>query len=120
MFLGGSRLKRFMETVEQASGSIPAAPPEEAQQPEPEPATEPAPAPAAQPDPWAGLLQAGMAMLQQFSAPAAPSATAALPTAMVRKDEATGESYLRLPMPSPDLVKQALGLLQQFLASGKG
>ena len=113
--LGGTRLTRFMETVEKATDSIPAAPAEEAPAPEPAPEA----APAAQPDPWAGLLQAGMALLQQFSAPAA-TPSAAVPSSVVRRDEATGESCLRLPLPSPDLVKQALGLLQQFLTSGKG
>ncbi|MBY0231178.1 MAG: DEAD/DEAH box helicase [Gemmataceae bacterium] len=113
--LGGSRLKRFMETVEKATDGIPTPPVEEKPAPEPEPVV----VPAAQPDPWAGLLQAGMALLQQFSAPAAaPTATAAL-SSVVRKDESTGESYLRLPVPSPDLVKQALGLLQQFLGGTK-
>jgi superfamily II DNA or RNA helicase len=118
VFLGGSRLKRFMETVERAAGDIPPAPVEEEPTPEPEPAATPEAAPApAQPSPWDGLLQAGMALLQQFTAPS-PSKNGSVSTAassIVRRDEQTGENYLRLPMPSPELVQQALGLLQQFL-----
>ncbi len=113
VFLGGSRLKRFMETVERATGDIPSPPAEEEQPPEPAHAT-PAAAEAA-PDPWQGLLQTGMALLQQFTAAAAPGAAPAAASAFVRRDETTGETYLRLPVPPPDLVRQALGLLQQFL-----
>jgi hypothetical protein len=148
VFLGGSRLTKFMETVEAATTAIPAPPPEEeASEPEtPEPrsqehsdesapAPKPTPAPTPTPeatagpripapaptDPWAGLLQAGMAILQQFAAPAgsngqAGHSQAALP-GRVCKDEQTGESYLRLPVPPTELVEQAVGALALLLQS---
>ncbi|HLJ95240.1 MAG TPA: DEAD/DEAH box helicase [Gemmataceae bacterium] len=127
VFLGGSRLSRFMETVEKATKAIPAAVPEERS--EASPAAEPvdsepaAPEAAAQPvgaaattapaDPWSGLVQSGMALLQQLSAAArapAPSGnTAAAPgLSLVARDERTGETYLKLPIPKPEVLEQAL------------
>jgi hypothetical protein len=77
-------------------------------------------------------LQVGLALLQQLATPpaaappAAPAAGAA-PTAegekkpalpgRVCRDEQTGEPYLRLPVPSPEVVSQAVGALQALLES---
>jgi hypothetical protein len=65
-------------------------------------------------DPWTGLLQAGMALAQQWT-----SASSASPTAdgLVRRDERTGETYLRLPVPSPEVVQQALQVVGALLQS---
>src|SRR5262249_1960816 len=106
VFLGGSRLTKFMETVEAATPAIPAGTAEEPQDapPDPRPAPEPAPAaaahggpqaaappapagdgdeataPPAGPDPWSGLLQVGMALIQQFAgAPAGGASTNGTP-----------------------------------------
>ena len=97
VFLGGSKLNRFMETVERMTAAIPDVTIEDAdaaygapKTPEPSgnghPTPEPGPGPrrpatapvevpapalpavAAAADPWGGLLQAGMALLQQFAA----------------------------------------------------
>jgi hypothetical protein len=42
--------------------------------------------------------------------------------ALIRRDERTGENYLRLPMPHPELLQQALqslsGLVQQLASRG--
>jgi superfamily II DNA or RNA helicase len=120
--LGGSRLTKFMETVEAASKQIPAATPGESEEAKearrelaPAKADRTAVAPAA--DPWGGLLQAGMALVQQMSA-----ATQAGPTAdgLVRRDERTGEPYLRLPVPSPEVVRQALDVVGTLLQSLQG
>jgi superfamily II DNA or RNA helicase len=85
----------------------------------------PSPA-AAQPgaDPWAALFQTGMALLQQLAAasgvesPMPTSNGAAGPRSLLRRDEQTGETYIRLPVPSPEVVNQALQafgtLLQSF------
>jgi superfamily II DNA or RNA helicase len=141
VFLGGSRLNKFMETVESATAAIPEEMLEDAEdalrtpaEPEPderpagrrrrrgvpapvivEPEEEtPTPSPAAAPtDPWGALLQAGMALLQQFtsSRPAAPAplghAPAAAPS-LVQRDERTGETYLKVPLPAPEVLDQAL------------
>ena len=144
VFLGGTRLTRFMESVEAATGAIPsgvqeeeagesAAAADERKQPAggkgegqggqkttaPKPVETPpaTPAPAA---PWQGLLQAGMALLQHLAAPAGGSngQGGGLPGRVCR-DEQTGENYLRLPVPPVDLVEQAVGALQHLLASMK-
>jgi len=141
VFLGGSRLKRFMESVETATTKIPAPAVEEQpadtaperpvsdreaeaeaspQRPPRAAAPSPAGAPAAATDPWAGLLQGGLSLLEQLAAGArggaAPSAGPAV--SLVRRDESTGESYLRLPMPSPEVLDRAItaiaGLLDRF------
>jgi hypothetical protein len=128
--MGGSRLTKFMETVDAATKEIPATAATEVQEAK-EAGRELAPPKAdrmadgpsalAQPaaDPWTGLLQAGMALAQQMV-----DASKAGPTAdgLVRRDERTGETYLRLPVPSPEAVHQALqvfgALLQSFRPKG--
>jgi len=75
-------------------------------------------------DPWSGLLQAGMALLQQITGPARPDgparpAAAATPRSvvqsLVRRDERTGETYVKLPVPSPEVVDQALRAVSALL-----
>jgi hypothetical protein len=140
VFLGGSRLNKFMETVESATAAIPDAMIEDAEEAlrapqEPEPGREPrrrgrsapqpiesddeietvpsAPAVAAGGDPWSVLLQTGMALLQQMATTSRPAAKGALAapsqaSSFVARDERTGEQYIRLPMPRPEVVDQAL------------
>jgi hypothetical protein len=127
VFLGGSRLNRFMETVERAAASIPTATMEESREEapaasEPEEERQPAPAAAAPTpaaDPWAGLLQSGMALLQQLAGAARPGANGAggPGLSLVRRDEQTGETYLRLPMPRPEVLDQALQAFGALLES---
>jgi hypothetical protein len=137
VFLGGTRLTRFMESVEAATAAIPAgtadedaedpAPPQPEAAPaaraarakkpvEAEQPARPAPAPAAV-NPWAGLIEAGLSVLQQLAAPpqGAPGTNGA--GGLVHRDEKTGESYLRLPVPPPEVVTQALGAVQKLLES---
>lgn len=125
VFLGGSRLTKFMESVEKTTDAIPPAMPDDGDgeaRERPEAASSavgeddalPTSVPTAA-DPWGGLLQAGLSILQQLqtasrpqSGPAAPG-TAANPLAsFVARDEQTGEPYLRLPMPAPDVLTQAV------------
>jgi superfamily II DNA or RNA helicase len=149
VFLGGSRLTKFMESVEAATSAIPEPVPEEAEEAA-RPAAEPdgradgeaarrgrrgaaaaaeeeageadrvAAAPA---DPWSGLLQVGMALLQQLAAPAGgpggsgPAAGAPGVKAQVVHDERTGERYLKLPVPPPDVLDQALRAVGTLLES---
>src|SRR5262249_19206703 len=137
VFLGGSRLNRFMETFEKATTAIPAAFVEErgeaaraAEQIDGESGAAEAvakpsaavalPSPAA--DPWTGLLQTGVALLQQLtiaSRPAAPAGQAAGSggpgLAFVARDEQTGETYLKLPVPKPEVLEQALKAFSTLL-----
>ncbi len=125
--LGGSRLKKFMETVEAATAGIPAVvatEADEAAEARREFAEKPAPAAgdgddrpgaAAPTDPWGALLQAGAALFQQWTAPRGDGAAAGV-ASLVRQDEQTGEKYLRLPVPSGEVVEQALKAVEGLLA----
>lgn len=125
---GGSRLNKFMQTVESVTSRVPEAPTvseaagavnefsgdrSSAKRARAEENTEER-APVAH-DPWAGLLQTGMALLQQMSAPRERDGVAAKQRAMVQRDETTGESFLRLPMPDANLIEQAMTALGKFM-----
>jgi superfamily II DNA or RNA helicase len=158
VFLGGTKLNRFMETVEKVSSAIPEAMLEDAEaaigaeiHPDEEPPrrgrrgrrggrgarspdTAPAPMPAAAggtmvpaADPWGSLLQAGLGLLQQLAgATQRPNGQAAHPAAgnggpsFLRRDESTGETYLRLPVPPPEVIEQAAQALGSLLQSLRG
>jgi hypothetical protein len=157
VFLGGSRLNKFMETVEAAAAAIPESMLEDAEEAlvtpvEPEaqsaatrrgrpergravelPAAVAAAAeecelveaettaPAA--DPWSGLLQVGMALLQQMAGASRGGGAAGQPTAgglgrsLVMRDEQTGETYLKVPVPKPEVLDQALKAVGALLES---
>lgn len=129
VFLGGSRLTRFMETVEKATTSIPAAAVEadgDARDTDAESRAEPtaaeaereaAPATAPGADAWANLVQTGMSFLQQLARPA--DGAPGVPS-LVARDERTGERYLRLPLPAPEVLDRALQAFSALLeACGK-
>jgi hypothetical protein len=74
-------------------------------------------------DGWAALVQTGLSLLEQLAAAArTPAAEAGATTgrglSLVQRDARTGEPYLRIPMPAPDVLDRALGsiaaLLDQF------
>jgi superfamily II DNA or RNA helicase len=129
VFLGGSRLNKFMESVEKATSAIPPhemeddtaerlhRPPMEGDEEESRPRRQrqtggrPAPMPrAAGGDPWAGLLQVGMALLQQLAAASrgSPGQGSGGGSAAVVRDERTGEAYLKVPLPQPEVLENAL------------
>ena len=156
--LGGSRLSKFIETVERTTGAIPAAVAEEAVEQSdglsgepssqssaahgtsPDSLSTPGPAtahesnaaattaPGASPsagNPWAGLLQVGLNLLEQLAAPQNPSSQSGCSEAssprrpagisIIHRDERTGESYMKLPVPSPEVLEQALGAISSLL-----
>lgn len=133
VFMGGSRLQKFIESVEQATAAIPQITDEPLQLPPPEetkPERTPAPKQLTQvaeeevkprgmasADPWSGLLQVGLGLLEQFTAKPS-NGEPAKPALPVVRDEKTGETYVKLPVPSPEVVQQALqaftALLEQF------
>jgi superfamily II DNA or RNA helicase len=133
VFLGGSRLNKFMETVESTTKAIPEAMAEDAAE-APEPAASasasrvasapgdaadgeaPAVTPAAA-DPWAGLLQTGMALLQQFAA--RPTTGGGL-ASLVHRDERSGETYLKVPVAKPEVLDQALKAFETLLQGLRG
>lgn len=129
VFMQGTRLSRFMESVERVTTGIgPAdAPPEADAVPtvlRPEPAAkqdalaadvaEAVPASAA--DPWAPLVDAGLALVRELARRNGDAA--ALPTAWIERDAATGRECLKLPLPEPatlERIAQALGGLAAAL-----
>jgi SNF2 family DNA or RNA helicase len=129
VFLGGSRLKRFIDSVERVTQAIPAAAAEET------PADGAGDAAGvedatgrhvaggtAMADPWAGLLQTGLELLGQLSAaPAGPARTGnggtTSPVFERLRDEKTGQSYLKVRMPERDVVDRVTGALQLLLES---
>jgi superfamily II DNA/RNA helicase len=163
VFLGGSRLNRFMEQVEAATSAIPEALLEDAEEAaraptEPEGATATLPMPRPKPtrgrgqkrltrigasgaatagtgtataatgqvveaaNPWAGLLTAGMALLQQLAGAGGNGSTQTAGTTQpaaprVMRDEQTGETYLKVPVPAPELLEQALQAVGSLLES---
>ncbi len=136
VFLGGSRLNRFMETVEKASSAIPEAvasdPPvdddadrsqtdDEGKDTESPVPTEPV-APMASPgvDPWSGLLQTGLALLEQFASPGSgghgeTSGAANAGLSIVHRDERSGERYLKIPAPSLEVLDRFLGTVSALI-----
>jgi hypothetical protein len=168
VFLGGSRLNKFMESVASATAAIPEAFLEDAEEALVSTAGEDAgaggrrrggrqpqalPVPAALPeiplpvpsalagsagalqpgafpaapagDAWSGLLQNGLALLQQFvlasrngSAEERPSNVAPRPgLPHLARDATTGETFVKLPLPAPEVIDQALQALGSLLQS---
>ena len=138
VFLGGSRLTRFIQTVEKATGAIPAVtdqpttPAEaaagESTAPEPSSTQSAAPSPAPQSQALAGLLQTGLDLLQQLANSARTPGTATpngngsssdaisgLAASFVQRDATTGQPYLRLPVPSPEVLDRTLQAVGSLL-----
>jgi superfamily II DNA or RNA helicase len=128
IFLGKTRLKRFMETVEKATGGIP-----ERMPTQPEPVTdgekrEPGRTRRAKPEPaetaapsqdqlWTDVMTAGARFLDNLSSAfsggqggqtAARGQSPALPASLLARDEATGQSYLKLPVPEPEVMQKVV------------
>jgi hypothetical protein len=135
VFLGGSRLTKFMETVEKATGSIPEAAIEDRAQTDGDAASESesdaqpeAAAPQLKPDraasapsddPLAGLLQTGLVLLEQLAQavtrPQADPGGATPGLTLVQRDQRTGQSYLKIPVPSPEVLDRALSAIGALL-----
>jgi hypothetical protein len=144
VFLGGTRLKQFMDSVDKAAAAIPNAVPEPsdgdcARTPErstargPETPVElrPPDAPGVVPAASAGsamtpqalgeLLSAGAALLGQLgqalrSAGDAQAGGQSALAGLLGRDEASGRQYLKLPLPEGDAAQGVLALLQGLLA----
>jgi superfamily II DNA/RNA helicase len=131
VFLGGSKLKKFMESVEQTTGSIPASMPREENQAEEistnghgtksngrktspldfeqlsseEKDAEPQNA-------WTDVFSAGLSLLEKLQnavsqdKPSGAAKTISLPANMIAKEESTGQSYLKLPLPDPQVLQK--------------
>ncbi|MBM4200580.1 MAG: DEAD/DEAH box helicase, partial [Gammaproteobacteria bacterium] len=131
IFLHGTRLSKFMESVEEVTGTMGDADvafensptettPTEAAASEADPtaplnpeelASPSSPAPS---DPWAPLLEAGLALVDTLSAAQHGDGTSS--TSWIDTDPKTGQSYLKLPMPEPETVRRLADALTGLLA----
>jgi len=123
VFLGGTRLKQFMDSVESMTSSVPA--------PVAERATDTVP-PASQPravvstDASAShalgdLLTVGAAFLDQLgrslrNGTDKPQDTSSLLT----RDETTGQAYLRVPLPNGQALETLIDMLREFTSRPGG
>ena len=138
VFMQGTRLSKFMESVEQVAGAIGDAdtdaevsPVLNAAQAEPVQPTSPlteATAPAPQdlatekqasagdaPDPWAAILEAGAALLQGLAASRGASGGAGAPPMAIERDPVTGQTSLRVPLPDPAVLQRLAKAFEPWL-----
>ena len=116
IMFGGTRLTKFMQTVEETTKSIPTVTDNESMITASRERRRPEEATAA--DPWSGLVQTGLAFLQNLTAASQASNGKANP--LVSRDEKTGEQYVKVPMPSPEQLQQLMTALSALLpAAGK-
>ncbi len=116
---GGTRLTKFMQTVEETTKSIPASQPGDTDSNSARAISKLAAAPTIVTtpggDPWSGLVQTGLAFLQNLSAVAGASQGNAPSNPFVTRDESTGAPYLKLPMPDPQTLQQLMTALSALL-----
>jgi superfamily II DNA or RNA helicase len=151
VFLNGSRLSKFMESVDAVTGSMPAEVPQTAARSQPGAAPEPkdreslerggksgaavlhkaaksardvpdgadavsaAQAAAAA---WTPLLNAGVKLVEALAAASHGSGNGGgkVLSSLVETDARTGRSYLRLPMPKPEVVQQLSEALTKLIS----
>jgi superfamily II DNA or RNA helicase len=120
VFLGGTRLTRFMDSVDKVTQSIPAAmPPEENVEPEPDEAPEEAmvvPAPPAGPN-WENVISAGLALLSKLSGTLSGGAKTPAEAGSgikIETDASTGQRHLKLLVPSGEVLRDIASFLNQL------
>ncbi len=121
VFLGGSRLKRFMESVDQVTGAIPPAMPAQedaasavgdALRAEESPAMRTATAPD-----WGNLLSAGLSFLNKLGDALSGDTKKAVNLGgglKIETDEAGGQRHIRLPVPPKKVLSDIAGLLTEL------
>jgi len=135
VFLGGTRLTKFMETVESVAGAIPETSPEQPADEEPEPAPPAAPSPTP-PPPTAGERQPAPTPTPSPAEALAPVLTAgaqllkalgdfvetnrqpgkSLAESFTETDPETGRTYLKVPLPEPEVVAGLAAVVGPLLA----
>ena len=126
VFLGGSRLKRFMESVDKATGGIPAAMPQSSEKDKDEVISKKAE--PQQPEVqdtqkiWSDLITAGASFLTQLGNAIQGSNTDSSPSGgqffdklKIESDKTTGQQHLKLPLPPKETVENILVALSQLV-----
>jgi Helicase conserved C-terminal domain len=118
VFMQGTRLAKFMESVDEVTGAMGAAEevaevpvPVEASEAAPEAEVAPPTAAPPVPDPWAPLVEAGLQLVQTLA-----DASRHSDSKLVQVDETTGQRYLKLPLPEPAAVQRLAEGLAGLLA----
>ena len=112
VMFGGTRLTKFMQTVEETTRSIPVATPDDTKLPA---KSESRRHEASGENPWNGLVQTGLAFLQNLQAISQSANGKSETSGMVARDEKTGERFLKLPMPDAQTVQQLMTALSALL-----
>ncbi|MHB1125153.1 MAG: DEAD/DEAH box helicase [Ramlibacter sp.] len=119
VFLHGTRLSKFMDTVDEVTGAMGTAEAADPPEQSPERSREEASAPAAEAppaaDPWTPLLDAGLALARSLMRGDAAGAMATTGAA-VERDPATGRDFLKIPVPQPQTVQRLAQALGDLLA----
>jgi len=128
VFLGGTRLKRFMDSVDKATSIIPESMPRQAEdkgngefaEKEVSEETEEQ-ARAGSEQAWDDILSAGMTLLDKVGqalfgreGQKGKSGAAGPAGLKIETDNATGQQHLRLPMPKKETVRGIVNLLNDF------
>ncbi|MGH7186434.1 MAG: helicase-related protein [Pseudomonadota bacterium] len=134
VLLHGTRLSRFMQSVEQVAGTVAATEPmtaaietiDAAPRAELPQAVGTAVAPmpadmavaAGAGDPWAGLIDTGLKLMETLAGTSSREGgeRAAATAPWIETDAATGQSYLKLPVPKPETVHRLAAALTGLLA----
>jgi superfamily II DNA or RNA helicase len=135
VFLGGSRLAKFMESVNAVTGASMGTEREPPARQEPRPtaastrsaAAPRPPLPVSQPvevasNPWTPLLNAGLKLVEALAAAPSPNrdgdgkARVPATSPWIETDVQTGRPYLRLPLPEPQVVQQLSDALSRLIA----
>ena len=121
VFLGGSRLKRFMDSVDRVTEAIPPAAPTqediaaeaaEIARPQRPPRVE---NPSGQD--WESLLSAGLSFLNKLGTALSADRTESIDVGSgvrIETDEASGRRHLKLPVPPKKVLHDIAGLLNQL------
>ncbi len=141
VFMQGTRLSKFMESVEQVAGAVTPAQsdvgdvsgPDLAKPPNTEataPGLEPAnpvavPTPPTQPgqpagsdtpaDPWAAILEAGAALLQGLATSRVANGSPSVPPMAIERDPVTGQASIRMPLPDPAVLQRLAKAFEPWL-----
>jgi hypothetical protein len=118
VFLGGTRLKRFMDSVDTVTQAIPPSmpQPEERGEGRPERSEPAAPATDRGPD-WQALLTTGVTLLNKLAGTLSSEAKTPVEIGAgltVEREQATGQRRLILPVPSKAVLRDIASLLSQL------